>query len=265
MQRLTALTCSDPALMADLARANPEAVDVAAELSAGSWGVGFYGHGELLVRKIPARSGPTPLSLVANVQARHVVLVADDRSPRPFRGETSQPMRYRDWLFAMSGGSELGAELVTAVDRRLAGFVVRAARGGTAPEAVMMLFMDALHRATLLDARLLSTHGVRRALAVAANTLAELAGDRQALDLAVTLHARSYHFAVGLGRPLYVQKLQGYPGSSRGQRRRRPGLKSVVITDRLLGAGRLIEPWHGVEVTAEGEVLDFGLDASGAA
>jgi len=104
MQRLTGVVVNDASLMASFAKLYADTVDVSDAGARGTWGLGFHGNGEMLVKKAPLGGAIGPAAVLAGVRARHVVLAANG-DPAPRRTvEDAQPLRYRD-----CGGAGLGA------------------------------------------------------------------------------------------------------------------------------------------------------------
>lgn len=237
MQRLTGVVVSDATLLASFAKLHPDAVDVSDAGARGTWGLGFHGNGEMLVKKAPLGGASGPASVLATVPARQLLLAADGAPAARRTLEDSQPFRYRDWLCAASGTAGLGPDFVARVQAATASTSFAAKRGATAEEAVMMVFIDALYRGHARDTRKLSLATLCEALVEGSARLREHAGETR-LDAAVLLLGHDTLFAIPLGRPLFAAR---YSGESRGradrntESRRLAHLRAVVLSDRQAG------------------------------
>ncbi|TNF29421.1 MAG: hypothetical protein EP329_15795 [Deltaproteobacteria bacterium] len=248
MQRLTGVVVSDATLLASFVGLHADLMDVSDLGRRGTWGLGFHGNGEMLIKRAPLGGMARPAEVLATVRARHVVLSADgDPGPRRTLVE-AQPLRYRDWLFAASGTSTLGDDFVARVQETTTSTSFAAKRGATPEEALMMVFIDALYRGHARDTRKLPVATLREAIAEGSARLRELAGAER-LSLAVLLHAHEQLFAVPLGRPLFVNS---FSGASHGrtertaEARRLAHLRAVAVSDHMVGNDR----WTNLETPA---------------
>ena len=258
MQKLVALSITDPSLLGEVCQAYGDLIDVTAGDWQCAWGMGYRTQGLLLVRKAPSKQSAGPNGPLAGILAAQVVLVSEAVEPHAFRPERLQPMQYHDWLCVMTGGGALDSGFVARVEAHLHGFVVRASTSGSVPEAAMMVLMNALHHAHLLDARSMSTSLVQHALTAGVGQLMDLAGGRGALDAAVLLHAGDHFFALSLGRPLYVTRMTGLPGPT--GRRLEPHLRVVIVTDFEPDlAHDVVAEWSGVEITSDCELTPLPI------
>jgi len=237
MQRLTGVVVSDAALLASFVELHTDLVDVTDLGRCGMWGLGFHGNGEMLVKKAPLGGMAKPSTVLSGVRARQVVLAADgDPAPRRTLVD-AQPLRYRDWLFAVSGTKALGAEFVARVQAETSSTSFAVKRGATPEEAVMMVYIDALYRGHQRDTRKVPTETLREAIGEGTARLGELAGDAR-LEAAVMLHAHDLLFAVPVGRPLFAVE---FSPDSRGRADRTPEarrlahLRAVVLSDHAAG------------------------------
>ena len=267
MERLIGLVINDAALLGEFAALHKRDLDVAAGVGRGRWGMGFHGHGELLVKKAPLTRPFDAAEVLAGVRARLVVLAAqpDDRAREP---EEAQPLRHRDWLFAATGTRALPEDFVTRVQASRGGSAFAIKPSAAPEEALQMALMSALFRANVRDARELTTIGVRRTLSTAAAELRALGGDTPLPPLAIVLHSDGYLFALALGRPLYVAHFKGLEQDEprrRGAGRVRPRfdhLKAVVLTDGPPEGAKGYEKtgdWVGVEIGVDCKVAQFDL------
>ncbi len=259
-QRLVALGVNDVTLLDAVIEHYRGLLDTAAGLRRGAWGLGFFGSGELLVRKCPILRDFDGLRFLRGLTARHLLVVGDEAAASPFRPDAAQPMRFRDWLFAMSGGLGLGESFKDAVEESLDGFVAKAVRTGTRHEAVMVVLMEALYRANTMDVRSFTRELLHGALADGVSRAAELAGGRQALDVAMVLHSGSRLFALSAGRPLWlVRGPEVAPDARGGGLARHRHLKVALVTDRDPGGAEPLPPWTGVEIADTCEPIPFAL------
>lgn len=261
MQRLTGMVVSDAALLPSFVELHAELADVSDLGRHGSWGLGFHGNGEMLIKKAPLSGMASPAAVLAKVRARHVVLVADG-DPGPRRTIVDgQPLRYRDWLFAASGTESLADDFVARVQETTTSTSFAAKRAATPEEAVMMVFIDALYRGHARDTRKVPVSTLYEAIGEASARLHELAGDKR-LSLAVLLHAHALLFAVPLGRPLFVTRFSGASHGRAGrtaEARRLAHLRAVAVSDRMVGNDRWTNLLTPVQVGVECEVTPFDI------
>lgn len=263
MQTLIGLAVSDAALLKAFAEGHRDALDVTAPLGElhdkrGTWGVGFHSHGEMLVRKGPLatlRDGVAPH--LRDIRARHVVLYAETTALAK-KLEDCSPLRYRDWLFAASGGDSLGSGFAEAVQAKLPTYAFSTRRHPGNDEALMMLAMNALEKKNARDTRDLTTRAIQRAVAQTADEVRALAPDANVIAL---LHVAGHLFAFGVGRDLFVQRFRGTGEPARaGRLPRHEHLRAVVLGDRTHdGTWEAIAPGLGVEIDASCEVHTFPL------
>lgn len=262
MQAVLGFAVSDAALLRTFADAHPRQLDVlgASGATSGTWGIGFHAHGEMLIKKGPMTRGTAIQRHLKDVRARHVVLVADgDSEARHLEDRT--PLRYRDWLFAMTGGPSLGPDFAKRVQTALPTYAFSQKRHPTAEEAVMMLLMDALERQNARDTRDLTTRAIQRAVAAAAERLRAFAKDPAVV---VLLHVPGHLFAFGVGAPVWLARFKG-AGAEPPTRDRRPGrndhLRAVIVADHR-GEGPAWEELSqslAVEVDAACDVQPFPI------
>ncbi|MFO0746826.1 MAG: hypothetical protein U1F43_14310 [Myxococcota bacterium] len=272
MQAVLGIAVSDAALLRAFAEAHPRQLDVlgASGASSGTWGLGFHAHGEMLIKKGPMSRGTVIGRHLKDIRARHVVLVADGDSESRHLEERC-PLRYRDWLFAMTGGGSLGPDFGKKVQTELPTYAFSQKRHPTAEEAVMMVIMDALERQNARDTRDLTTRAIQRAIGQAAERLRRLAPAPEAV---VVLHVPGHLFAFGVGRPLWLSRFKG-AGEQRGRgtpnlgiEPARPGrvgrndhLRAVLVADHQSdgGAWEEVASTLAVEVDAACDVQPFPI------
>jgi len=258
MQAVLGLAVSDASLLRAFAEAHPRQLDVvaAAGVTAGTWGLGFHAHGEMLIKKGPMTRGTTIVRHVRDIRARHLVLVADGDSEQRHLEERC-PLRYRDWLFAMTGGPSLGAGFGKRVQAELPTYAFSTKRHPTNEEAVMMVVMDALERQNARDTRDLTTRAIQRAIGGAAERLRALADKPEAV---VLLHVPGHLFAFGAGRPVWLARFRGTGDTGRPARLRgNDHLRAVLVADHP-GEGASWEQVGaslGVEIDAGCDVQPF--------
>jgi hypothetical protein len=253
MQRLVALTISDPEQLGPFAQEHAAILDVAAGATTGGWGLGFYGSGEMLVHITPASAHRSAADVLKTVRSRQLVLVADSAASLVSSRRAMQPLRYRDWAFAMSGGPAHPDAFVAAARVAVARF---GSAGATVPEATLMVLMETLHRRGVLDGRAPTDEPVRRALAEGVAQVAALAGGPASCAVAALLLLRGKLFALAAGRPLWVQPIARRWREGARQRE----LTVTVVSDRALSDARELR-WAALEIGEDGVPHEFALPA----
>lgn len=232
MQAVLGIAVSDAALLRVFADAHPRQLDVLAASGAtsGTWGLGFHAHGEMLIKKGPMTRGTVIGKHLKDIRARHLVLVADGDSEARHLEERC-PLRYRDWLFAMTGGGSLGPDFGKKVQADLPTYAFAQKRHPTAEEAVMMVIMDALERQNARDTRDLTTRAIQRAIGFAAEKLRKLAASPETV---VLLHVPGHMFAFGVGRPVAIARFRGVGDTNvrPGRLGRNDHLRAVLVADQ---------------------------------
>jgi len=251
IQRLACLSISDPAYLDGFLEAHGDLADVAAGFSSGGWGLGLWRAGEMLTRKTPVNASFDGLSVLRTSQARQCVLVADANAALRSSRATMQPLRFRDWVFGVTGTVADVDAFTERARRELAGF---GKAGPTLPDLVMTTMMHALYRANVLDRRPLSTTAYHTAMTRGLERLREFAGgDDDVLSLAFVMHVEGSLLLGSAGRPLRVHRC-----SAPGRRsRRRPLWSATVVTDA--GDGGEVFEWSGLEIDSHGETRPFQI------
>ncbi|MCC6625672.1 MAG: hypothetical protein IT385_30840 [Deltaproteobacteria bacterium] len=252
MQAVLGLAVSDASLLRTFAEAHPRQLDVLAAAGAtqGSWGLGFHAHGEMLIKKGPLTRGTSLGRHLKDIRARHIVLVADGDSDNRHLEERC-PLRYRDWLFAMTGGASLGPDFPRRVQAELPTYAFSGKRHPTAEEAVMMVIMEALERQNARDTRDLTTRAIQRAIGLAAERLRGLA---ERPEIVVMLHLPAFLFAFGIGRSVWIARFRGAGDGGRpGRVGRNDHLRAVLVGDH---------PGEAAAWEAVGQGLAIEVDAA---
>ncbi len=252
MERALGLVTNDKAFVPALIGRHRDLFDITAGITRGGWGLGFHRHGEILVKKGPIRRSLDNAAEMAAAAPRHAVAHAAERLPGPWSLNRVQPYRYRNWLWAMVGAGDLQDDLLENVTRKLHGFTAAGRWMDTPAEAVMMIFMEALHTEGELDRRVGHTRGVVRALAAGARSLAQLGGGHDALRCAALLHVKDHMFAMSLGRTLYLVPFEGLERCEGRRRRVLRGdaahVRAVALTTEPVPGAEVLAPWSAVEV-----------------
>lgn len=255
MQRLVALTISDPEQLGAFAQEHAAIVDVAAGATTGGWGLGFYGGGEMLVHITPVSAHRSAAEVLKTVRSRQLVLVADSAASLVSSRRAMQPLRYRDWVFAMSGGPAAPEPFVAAARAEVARF---GSAGATVPEATLMVLMETLHRRGVLDGRAPTAEPVRRALAEGVARVAAMSGGASSCAMSALLLLRGKLFALAAGRPLRVRIIARRWREGARQRE----LTVTMVSDQGLSDSRELN-WAAVEVGEDGVPHEFALPTAG--
>jgi predicted glutamine amidotransferase len=174
------------------------------------WGLGYAQGGEILLSRSP-RLCPEGVDFHAAIQGlRSDCVIAHACAPDELSGDTStQPFRYRQWMFAQDGCTPSTAESRAAISEHIPDFLQRNIRGKTRNEEMFHVFLAHLHRAGSVDDVALSPE---RALQIVSESLrtwhtaAEKAGIAVAPGNLMLSNGRSF-LAVRLAQPLYLRRL----------------------------------------------------------
>jgi glutamine amidotransferase len=267
VERILAWTVNDRGASAPLLETFRLALDPlgpARSAARGAFGLGFHHQGEILVKKGPF-SGPLDLvERLSRVPARTVVAAVNDDRAAAREIDRIQPLRYRNWLFAMSGTASLTQAFFDAASRHLAGFITPGRFVGTVAEAAMMVFMRAFHAVGELDHRGLSTHGIVQAIRNAVATFGRLAGDDPRPETAFVLHVEGHTFGVALGAPLHVavRRAADAPHAPREIRHARAALVTSWDDPAVEARRTRVGPFGAVQVGRDAEPVPFDLRAA---
>ncbi len=216
------------------------------------WGIGFYQHGEALLRRRPLDDRAVIEIAAMNDVASGLVL-GQIRTPGvgALRTENTPPFRYRNWLFAQRGTIPGFDQIQAPLLERLPEFLRCNLRGDTDSEAMFYSFLSCLDEGIGLDRDRISAAQIRDALRAALSRMGQLlerAGQPSAaLDLFVSdgEHLVSLHGSSGMmyrrfEAPEELEALlpEGPPGASL-----HPFRCSVLAA----GLEELPEKWSRVE------------------
>lgn len=264
MERALGLVTNDKAFVPALIERHRPMFNITSGIHRGGWGLGFHRHGEILVKKRPILATLDNASQMATAAARHAVAHAASRQPGPWSLNRVQPYRYRNWLWALVGADGLGADFLSNATEQLRGFTADGRWMDTPAEAVMMLFMEALHAEGELDRRGGHTRGVTRALAVASRQLAELAGGQEIVRCAALLHIKDHTFALSLGRAIHLVPFEGLERCEGRRRRVLRGdtahVRAVALTTEPVAGAEVLPAWSAVEVGTSGHWAHVSLN-----
>jgi predicted glutamine amidotransferase len=182
------------------------------------WGVGFYQHGEVLLRRKPIddRDVLSPAELVLDLRGDAVI----GHIRRPTIGgtkpENTHPFRYRQWLFAQTGTLSFlarpeiattgRARMLEAVSDHLRANVV----GETDAELVFQLFLSFLSdaKAVATERPNVAASALRSAYQTVRAVAAEL-GDAGSLPLNLVVSSGEWIVALNAGAAMAVREFGG--------------------------------------------------------
>ncbi|MGM0574970.1 MAG: hypothetical protein ACQEXJ_04480 [Myxococcota bacterium] len=260
MEHITALAINDASLLAPIVERNRELFAVPESVTRGAWGVGFHHNGEILVKKRPITSSLDTVGEISRVPAPQLVSTVTDFEGGSLPLERCLPLRYRNWLFAARGVETLGGVFFDRATEHLRGYITPGRWMETATEAVMMVFIRALHGAGELDHRSLSSDGVHEALAAAAGEVVDLAGGKDGVRLAIVLHLEDHLYALSMGHPVAMREVRVARQTKSGRLSGPRHGRAVLLATR--DAGEDEEPvgqWRGVEIPSDCIPQGFGL------
>jgi hypothetical protein len=227
-------------------------------------GVGYFQSDDVLVRKRPLASQPPQfVERIAEGVESEAVLIASGSLSRAFKEESTLPIRFKRWLFAVAGQPEALAPVKDALTAALPQSLRRAARSESAAEALFFTFLSRLRDAGRLDDADVDAQTAARSLAAAvgeAERAFEQAGQRLPPLAAIVTNGRVLG-ALRRGHPLQVATIEGLPECAVHEVgpaskdldpkvRAHRALKAVV-----LASGAQPQPPEGARELAEGEVL----------
>ncbi len=224
MQALLGLTVSDPLAMGEVWRLAGSLLDVTAGLERGCWGLGHVREGAPLVRRGKIHR-PVNLEAALADAGSHQLVVAVDEEPRSCpHAEVVQPLRYRDWLFAVAGGADLEST-ERAFAQAAAALTTTLPKPRTLAELLTLGAVEALTRAQMLDRRVTRPDLLGAVVCEGFERVAEVIPE---LPLAALALVRGAIVGWARGRPLFVWR----GARAWGPRARRRTVRATVLTDR---------------------------------
>ncbi len=254
-------------------------------------GVGHYHEGEALLTRRPLTTGDPARephedafgALFCAGRSTCTLAHAMRRSARAFQPNEVQPFRFRDWLWVMSGDLEERPDFdhqSLAIPPYIRGNM----RTWRPAEVAFHLFLAFLHRTATLETFHWDRMGTRRALSSAISILAAryvAAGSGASPSYSILTTNGEMLLGVGVGRQLFVRRLEGLADCRLCGAGRRPGsdaagsvahehLKAILVADpapaapdekvslwRPLKPGRLLEIDAGLGIE-EGPLTPHG-------
>lgn len=184
------------------------------------WGMGYVRGGEILLSRTP-RPSETALDFFPQFVEHKAdcILANASHDGDVLPTESTQPFRFRRWMFAQDGAPTLHADDWHAIAAQIPDFLRRNLRGRTAAELTLHTFLATLHDQNALDEQQ-SPGVIKRALA---ETLERMDARLRALarpiatgNIAVS-NSRSLTVArVEGGAPLFIRRLHVF--NERGAR-----------------------------------------------
>ena len=181
-------------------------------------GVGFFQSDDVLMRKRPlgANQPAVPEQLAEGVESEAAIICAGElklpsHGPRAYHEQATFPFRFRRWLVAFAGDPDGLAPARAALLTAVPDFLRRAARGDSAAEALVLLFLSRLRDLGKLDDPNLQAEPAARALASALGD-AERALEAQGVARPpLAIAASNGRALIGLrrGHPLWTRALDG--------------------------------------------------------
>lgn len=140
------------------------------------WGIGFYEHGEPLVRKRP-KEERDELDLQGVIaETRSDLLIGHVREPTvgPLTSENTHPFRFRHWLFVHSGTIHQFEAVREQMQAAIPAYLQRSLQGDTDSEMLFYLVLAFLHDSRMLESPRLTSATVADALVEAVSMVDEL-------------------------------------------------------------------------------------------
>ncbi|NUN15778.1 MAG: class II glutamine amidotransferase [Myxococcales bacterium] len=178
-------------------------------LKVGSLGLGYHSGGHILLQKRPIRAEFSCREVLKDIRTNRLICHIQDQPTGPFNSDNTQPFRYKDWLFAMSGTLG-GGGLIR--DRALAiipDYLRRNINGDLPPELVFHLFLTYLYIEAPLSSMQNDPEKLRRALSRTLQILPDLAEERGQIGFSVLLSNGEYLLGGAHRRPMVFRTLRG--------------------------------------------------------
>jgi hypothetical protein len=234
-------------------------------------GVGFFQSDDVLLRKRPLSAGQQaePGRLADGVESDAVLICAgvlpQHAGPPRFSEETTLPLRFHRWLFALAGAADGLLPARPALVASLPDHLRRTATGDTAVDALFLHFLARVRSLGRLDDPDLDGPAVARALAAAvgeAERALEASGAPRPPIAAVVSNGRVLA-ALRRGHPLSTARVDGLPTCPRHEVGPKSREHDSVRRSHLAFKARLVLSGpapEGFEAVAEGGIVSIGRD-----
>lgn len=201
MARILGILTNDPTLLrCQIARIEPSVPFREDE----AFGLGSFDDTDVLLTKRPADVGTRKLSALAE-GTQSPALLAMGRKEAAYQEEALHPLRFRRWLFAMDGDTEILAKAREAMEASLPVFLARSLRTVSSRERVFFLFLRELYGQNQLDDANLVAAEAARSLARAVRAVDEFlerVGDSRPSELVALATNGRVIVGARRGRPL---------------------------------------------------------------
>ncbi len=213
---LFATMCNQPQRLLE-ALAPVRAVLVAAPPIA-RWGLGYVQSGEVLLARTP-RPSVTPVDFFGGLEGARsdcVIGHAVAAGPRLGGTEDTPPFRYRRWMYAQDGASDLGAT-GDAILAHVPDFLRRNIKGHGGAELAFHVFLAMLHDLSGLDDANLGIPIARKALAAATALVSSELTKAGGVPMGNVATSNSRALLIArLGGPVWMRRL--HVNTERGER-----------------------------------------------
>ncbi len=234
MSRLIGIVCNDtqtlPLFLAD----ESAWIDELSAVEGSHWGCAYYaGERPLLIRR-PLRAQGDIGSRLSALRSHRILCHVQTKPEGEFRAENTQPFRYRDWVFALSGTLGGGGLLRDRVLERVPPYLRQGIAGTLPPELVFYLFLAHLHEEAPLPVHRHEPARIRRALAATLYELPGLAEKRGDIQFTMVLSDGTHVFGAAHGLPLYYRSREGVVEPARGPdepARSHPHARAVFVSN----------------------------------
>lgn len=209
MSRLLSIVTNDRKLFPLTLDEAGASIELTRDLTRGCWGLGCYEGEQVLIKKRPVDGSEAFADLIFGLRTNRLITHVHDAPEWGFSTETTQPFRYKNWMFALSGtlgGSGLLREQTLA---RIPDYIQRNIKGDLPPELVFHLFLAYLHEEAPLDAMRAQPIVARRALERTLLALPELVEGHGPIMFDCVVSNGESLLAAAHGRPLYYRVLKG--------------------------------------------------------
>ena len=263
MQSTVVGACNDALLFPRCVEALRGDMEHLSTHEAGALGLAVVVDRQMLLRKRPVAKFQ-PADLLEDLHSNLFMMAFQPAPVGAFNADLAEPLRYRDWVFSMSGPMPEGlADLGSPIRKSLPSFVEGALIDDDVRSLLFSYFIGGLYEEGLLEAKPEQNRAALIAIAKGMSRFRDLTG-MQAVPFSFTMMCRD--FAVGFVGEIGVQKLalKGIEapsdGSVAGLGRRADGLEAYVKKVVLASTTKeLPAPWTRLEPS---QVFLLGKDGS---
>jgi glutamine amidotransferase len=209
MSLLLSLTTNDLKLFPLALSHASNAVRHADSVSVGWAGVATYQDGRAVLKRRPLDETVRLSTLLEDIKTKRILAHVQDRPETSYDANNTQPFRYKNWLFALSGTLGGGGLDSKRTLELIPDYLRQNIQGNLPPELVFHLFLANLYDEARLPVQRMESERIASALARTVRALPDLVEQRGDIEFSLLLSNGAHVFGATHGRPLWYRTIEG--------------------------------------------------------